>query len=294
MKKHKKRILGLVGLFGVIGMTAFAINLPTPSAIAASGSASATITVMVENPNQVIVDILSPLDGSTLINNNLSVFYNHANVNSFTATLNEEVSGIINSDIFAPASPTGSGTYDYVLPNYGKYTFTLSGTGDEGLDEDSISFEFIPLDVEDVSKTEEGDPVIEVDYDPIEVCYIMVQAYTKPSFTPLFEPPLSVTLSSLDDNTINIPFLEHEAKSGEYQIEIQSYSCSDSDPIYEPLIIPFTYTEPEAPDVPDVPKTGALLEKLNISKTDYLISGLLIFFFTGIALLVFVKKKSKN
>ena len=272
-------------------MTVFATNLPTPTAIAASSSASATVTVMVENPNQVIVSILSPLDGSTLINNNLSVFYNYTNVSSFATTLTEQAAGIIDSSTFSPAQPTGTDTYSYTLPDYGKYTFTIRGSGNDSFDEDSISFEFVPVEVEEVTKTEEGDPIIEIDYDSDEVCYVMVQAYLKPGLTPIFDPPLSVALSSVDDKTINIPFTEHNAKTGDYQIEIESYSCLDQTKIYEPLIIPFTYTEPE---VPDVPKTGALLEKLNISKTDYLISGLLVFFFAGIGLLIFVKKKSKN
>ena len=272
-------------------MTVFATSLPTPSVTAASGSTSATVTVMVENPNQVTVNITSPLDGSSFINNNFSAFYTYSNVASFTTTLSEQTTGIIHTNTFSPAQASGNGTYNYTIPSYGKYTFTIRGTGNQSFDEDSISFEFVPVEVEEVTKTEEGDPVVEVNYDPAEVCYVLVQAYKKPGLTPVFEPPLSVTLSSIDDKIINIPFSEHNAESGDYQIEIESYACADHTPIYEPLIVPFTYT---APEVPDVPKTGALLEKLNISKTDYLISGLLIFFFAGIGLLVFIKKKSKN
>ena len=53
----------------------------------------------------------------------------------------------------------------------------------------------------------------------------------------------------------------------------------------------FIYTLPNAPDVP---KTGQFYETLNIAKTDYIVTGLLIFFATAIGALFLINRKKEG
>ncbi len=324
MQKSKKRILGIGGLAIVGAMTAYAFAVPTPD-VDAVGSTSGAVNLRVNVFDSVAsLDITSPANGTITLNNNMEIglFYSQAVKISYTIA-NTTTGGSKNGE-YLPAELNGT----HALPidlnanglGFGRYRFDSSVN--DGSDYASVEFYYIPLKMNTVANAENGDPTVEIEY-ASAVNSVDLQAYDS-SNRPVFSSPINVQITNpgvIGTQTITLPFRDNHASSGQYTIAAIAKNAAgevltsatgivSSEANYvspdgpdEPDT-PDTPDEPDTPDIPDtdgdqdevapdVPKTGGFLAELNMSRFDYLISGLIIF--TVATVLAFVAlRKQKN
>lgn len=309
MHIQKKQLLGFGGLALVAGITAVAYNLPT-SATSAGGDVD--VMVQVYNTN-FETKIQSPLDGSETTEsvvtfkemhsraNNVKYYLTHVGENgepdvTYELTEHEVVGDLV----------SGVTEFNLDLDNYGglgTYIFksVITSSSDKS-GEDSVKFKYISIETpDDEVENEDG----EVD---IEVCYT---AGTKILTMEIYDKAgkLVATLSDYvvknpvtgGCETIRIKVDNLDLDTGDYDIVIESYD--DEDKTGEPtgtITIHLGYTKPDAPNVPDtpdapnVPDTGALLSALNISKSDFLITGLIGFTTISIIALAVIRRANKR
>ena len=89
---------------------------------------------------------------------------------------------------------------------------------------------------------------------------------------------------------VEIPFDKEPA--GEYIIVAQPYN-SAGEALFETVIMRVTYDGKEIV-VPSTADTGGLFKNLNISKVDYLITGIGFFLVVGIGSIIFINKRGKT
>ena len=91
------------------------------------------------------------------------------------------------------------------------------------------------------------------------------------------EHPIIVDKSAIDPETgellIDLPFKEYGVPEGDYRAVVVTYD--ENDVILSIDTVPFTYKL--RGNTPEVPNTGSMLENLNISRLDYLLTGLIAF-----------------
>ena len=250
------------------------------------------------------VEIIEPTDGTMTSNAEQNITINHEDVTKLTITIKRtDKDGVEHTktvEIDTALEPdTTSLPYnlsDQVDPEfgYGVYTITVVGTNaGEVVSEQSISFEFLPVIVDTTRDPETGDADVTLDYDEdnndIDHFVIIIKDSDGNPVDGI--PPIIVTLP---ETTVTIPFSEYGLPEGKYTIEATAYDA-DGNALYNPYSTVFKYTlepEPEPEPIP-VPNTGGFLKNLNISRTDYLITGLIIFFTFGIGGLVFIMRGRK-
>lgn len=302
MKKTHKNIFGLFGLFAVVATTIFATALPSPGTLAATSSVTDKIVVRVlsTSPN---VQIIKPKNGDVFVNPIQTIDYTYEKVENGVVTLiYTDLNGTTNSYIinsFTSADPQGSGsvTVDLSAANYGygSYVIKLNGTSSAGLtDEDLVSFSYAPITVDTKDDPNTGEPTAYVEYDDnnTEIDTIEIEIYDQngnlvnPSNPIIINRPNKTAI--LDFTTNNLP-------DGTYTIVAIAYDNSGN-PIGRPAYATYDYTKVPIPDTsaPTTPDTGGLFNGLNISRSDYLISGLFVFFLVGLGGLYFIAKKSSK
>lgn len=309
MHIQKKQLLGFGGLALVAGITAVAYNLPT-SATSAGGDVD--VMVQVYNTN-FETKIQSPLDGSETTEsvvtfkemhsraNNVKYYLTHVGENGEPDVTYELTEHEVIGDLVS-----GVTEFNLDLDNYGglgTYIFksVITSSSDKS-GADFVKFKYIAIETpDDEVENEDG----EVD---IEVCYtagnkiLTMEIYDKAG-------KLVATLSDYvvknpvtgGCETIRIKVDNLDLDTGDYDIVIKSYD--DEDKTGEPsgtITIHLGYTKPDAPNVPDtpdapnVPDTGALLSALNISKSDFLITGLIGFTAISIIALAVIRRANKR
>ena len=309
MKKTQKNLLGLFGLSLVVATTVFAACLPGPGASAAS-SVTDTVTVRVVGvaPNVEVTGIGS---GSVITDGDQTISITYEVVDELKVDLKytdkdgNEHSGNILDEYYDYAPGSVPIDLDLIQYGYGEYEITVTGYGPDGVyDEETITFEYIPVAGTATPEAETGNPVVDLDFvtgdgvDPNGVETIIINVYDE-------DGNLVDELSGIvvDKNTgeITLPFDENGLPDGNYTIELIALNVN-GDELYRPYIINYEYTASgEEPVVPDTggddagaPDTGGLFGGLNISKTDYLITGLLIFFTAGIGGAIFIVKRNQK
>ena len=301
MHIQKKQLLGFGGLALVAGITAVAYNLPT-SATSAGGDVD--VVVQVYNTN-FETKIQSPLDGDKFTDgvitfkeihskaNNVKYYLTHIGENGEPDVTYELTDYEVNGDLVS-----GTTTFNLDLDNYGgfgTYKFTSVITSSDGrTGEDSVKFQYVSMDTpdDDAKEDEEGN----VD---IEVCYA---AGTKILTMEIYDKSGKLVATLTDYivknpetggcETIRIKVDDLDLDSGDYDIVIKSYDNYDK--TGEPtgtITIHLGYTKPESPNVPD---TGALLSSLNISRSDFLITGLIGFTAISLIALFVIKRANKK
>ena len=307
MKKTQKNLLGLFGLSLVVAVTAFAACLPGPGASAAS-SVTDTVIVRVVGPAPN-VEVTGVESGSTITDGGQTLDITYESIDELKVDIK-----YTDKDGNESTFNIWDDYYDYVpgeLPidlnliqyGYGEYEITVRGDGsDGGFDEETIVFEYIPVAGTATSEEGTGDPIIDLDYvpgdgvDPNGVETIIINVYDDEGN---LIDELSGIVVNKDTGEITLPFGESGLPDGSYTIELIALNA-DGDELYKPYIIEFNYTaggeEPVVPDSggTDVPDTGGLFGGLNISKTDYLVTGLLIFFTAGIGGVIFIVKRNQK
>lgn len=303
MRKRQKKVLGLLGLSVVVAMTGVAIMIPSPKA-----SAISTLTDRIEvrvigaGPN---VDISGMTNGATYVHPG-PVTVDYENINTGVVTVvytnidGETIEKVI--DTFVPGQNTGSREYDLFGEDsellgddfgYGTYVIKIRGIGQNNVqDEDLVTFNYVPLVAELEEDEDTGKFYVTLDYDEDDgtddgdgkVAEIIIEVYDKDGNLVPEIPPIVVTPP---EKKVEIPLSDADLPTDEYIVRVTPYN-RDKEELYTPSDLEIDY---EAIEVPD---TGGLFKNLNISKEDYLITGLLIFFIFGIVGFGVVAKSGKS
>lgn len=313
MKRTHKTIIGAFGLVLVAAMTFFAGGIETPEASAVS-SATDTITVRVmgdvpkvnfsqPDKNILTTNILQNLkiDYENVESIELTMVYTDKDGGSQTVTLSDPSNPKFTPDDVAGDLVQNVNLGDY---GYGTFVFTVKGIGVDGVaDIDILTITFAPIIGDVQVDPETGEIIIDINYDPdvIKEGEVIVcidgdaKCYT-------FKIP-----DDIIDGKVRIP--TDGLEEGEHTVTVRIIAYDkDGNPIYDTHIennnIKFETTDVPDTNDPDggntevpntgAPDTGGLLKKLNITKEDYLITGLIVFFVFGVVAFGIVAKSRKN
>lgn len=300
MKKTKKRVLGLLGLVLVIITTIFAAFLPGPEASAEGGITSVTDTISVRVVGSV-PDILNvkPINGSVFIYPDQDLSFDYENVEYLTITIRytdkDDVEHIIpllekdDPESFVDYIP---GTYSTPLDllaedyGYGEYRVEIVGIGfNDVKDFETVEFALYPV-VGEANEVDDGKVYLDLQYDTENenINTIGINIYDENGNLVNVLSPITV---NTPDMRVELPFAENNLPTGNYRIEITAYNA-EGEALYKPYITYYYY------EMIPVPNTGALFSNLNISRTDYLVTGLIIFFLAAILGIVFIVKGRSN
>ncbi|MBR2836764.1 hypothetical protein IKE79_00205 [Candidatus Saccharibacteria bacterium] len=294
MKETQKKVLGCFGLGLVAAVTFVAATLPVPGA-SATTSVTDTIEVRVvgSTPNVTVSGITN---GAVLTDPNQEIKVDYENIDELHVQLKwEDMDGNIHVCPVADLGDLGgaAGSLDKPLDllnlgngcgGYGDYTLRVYGKWGDGVEkEDFVHFSYQPT----VINADEDDyPEIIVDEDNPELDHVQVKI-TKDGiiiWDKIYGRPIP---NPIDDLPVD------ELEPGTYTVTSIAYDAGGNE-LYNPyereLII-------EAPEVPSTgaPDTGGLFQNLNISKEDYLITGLLVFFVFGVvAFGIIIRSRSKS
>lgn len=318
MRKTKKQLLGLAGLAAVAFLTAVACTIPTPAAAAEKeppvDNSNVTVQVLVV-PDAPFAQTTSPLNESetvdgtpkvtTIYSEVETVYYKLYHYNTQTKEYEPVDLGEHAEHSFDYESDRG-GTWEFELnlgENFGQYkleTYVDGYDGTKNLATDTIIFYYRAL-LANLDKGTEanGDPILTVEPNAA-VDKVAVNVYDEDG-NPLFvdkdgkEVTIWLNRSDIDPETGEIvtplPFEKYGAKTGKYSIVVTGYNSSDA--IVGMVVLPFNYVRKD-PNAPETPNTGSLLSSLNISRADYLITGLLVFgLVIGFAMFLLFRKSRR-
>lgn len=300
MKKTKKRVLGLLGLVLVVITTIFAAFLPSPEASAEGSITSVTDTISVRVVGSV-PDILNvkPINGSVFIYPDQDLSFDYENVEYLTITIRytdkDDVEHIIpllekdDPESFVDYIP---GSYSTPLDllaedyGYGEYRVEIVGIGfNDVKDFETVEFALYPV-VGEANEADDGKVYLDLQYDTENenINTIGINIYDENGNLVNVLSPITV---NTPDMRVELPFAENNLPTGNYRIEITAYNA-EGEALYKPYITYYYY------EMIPVPNTGALFSNLNISRTDYLVTGLIIFFLAAILGIVFIVKGRSN
>ena len=311
MKKTHKKVLGLLGLGAVVVTTVFAASLPGPEVAAIeSVTDTVTLTVIGTSPDVNITGITS---NSITLSPDQPFGINYNDVETVDVVIKytnkDDVETTINFDTIDAGFQPGS--KDYVLPmndpgfGYGKYVVNVSGTSTGAGDEDSVMFYYYPITAGDITNTDDGKMDVEILYDPIntldeaedkKIDHVVVTLYDTDG-NPIAEfDPQTVYLDPETNKVVaTIDFAGHNLPDGDYIIGLTAYGTNGK-PLYKTLYYRVNYKKGGGGDTPiPVPDTGQFMEVLNISKTDYLITGIIAFTIVGLTgAIIIIRRDKKN
>lgn len=300
MKKTKKRVLGLLGLALVIITTIFAAFLPNPEASAEGGITSVTDTISVRVVGSV-PDVLNvkPINGSVFIYPDQDLSFDYENVEYLTITIRytdkdgvEHVIPLLEKDDPESFVDYIPGTYSAPLDllaedyGYGEYRVEIVGIGfNDVKDFETVEFALYPV-VGEANEADDGKVYLDLQYDTENenINTIGINIYDENGNLVNALSPITV---DSPDVQVELPFAENNLSTGNYRIEITAYNA-EGEALYKPYVTYYYY------EMIPVPNTGALFGNLNISRTDYLVTGSIIFFLAAILGIVFIVKGRSN
>ena len=291
MKRIPKKILGLFGLLLVAVMTIVAAALPG-TGVQAVSSVTDTIVVRVVGYGPD-VSITEPESGSVFLDPERTIEYDYEHVTNLQIIVDyTDKDGKIHAyiiDDYAPDKEAGNGKFTLDLSEerfgYGEYIVRIVGESKSGEPAQSaIKFSYYPF-IADVEEDEDsGDPTVILDYDDdnedLEV--IEINVYDGDGKLVKFSP---VKVKPTDKDA-TLPFADNNLPKGKYKIVVTAYNGEDK--LFKEVTLYFDY------DPIPVPNTGNFLQKLNISKADYLITSLLVFFAISLVSITFVIRKKNT
>lgn len=309
MKKTHKKVLGFLGLSTVVAMTSVALALPNPEASAAS-SVTDTITVIVRatTPDVNISGIES---GSTITEPEQSVEIDFANIDTLRIVLRyTNLDGV--SQDFELANGPADGmpnpyplSFDFSQPQYGygKYVLIATGEGSDGVkDIDRIEFSFTEFDATLDEDEDNNKTYVDLDYVPDDgteegrgnVAKIILNVYNKKGN---LVPELSPITVYAPENRVEVPFSDYDLDSGTYTIRVIAYD-RDGEELFGKDLKKTIKGDDEEEDIPvpdaGTPDTGGLFKNISISQSDFLATGLIMFFVAGIAGVIVISRRNKN
>lgn len=306
MKGTKKKLLGLLGLFLVAAITTFAVLMPQPG-VAATSSVTDTISVRVVG--EVPKVGLSGIENESITKNpNQTFTVDYENVEEFTVTVKytdldgNEHTYTLEDKFNADYNP---GTKQYTLNlneerfGHGDYEIHVSGKGygAENITEDVVTFTYSEFRV-DVETGKDGNPIVDPGVDPEDhrVDHVVAEVEDPdgnpvPNLTTEFEKPFS---------SKELFFNEHEPclKTGDYTIKVKEYDAEGN--LLHEHDITYHYealeTCEELLPVPSAgsPNTGQSSADFNVSRVDYLITGIIALALVAVLGIFFVLKRGKK
>ncbi len=305
MRKTQKNVLGLLGLFLVVAITAIAAFLPDLGASAVSSMTdNITVRVVGATPN---VDIDGIESGSVITVPEQSFTANYENVENikieliYTAPDGTESRTVIIDQEVGPDA--GSINFDINFREsgypYGDYTLVATGTGYDGAtDEDLIEFTYAPFRASLDEDEANNKTYVDLDYGDndgtnTDIDKIIINVYDKDGN--IIEE-LSNIVVIPPTNRVNLPFEKYDLESGDYPIVVTAYDDEGNAIHSQVLTKTIKKKDDEVIPVPDTnaPDTGGFLKNLNVSKADFLITALLVFFVAAIAAIVFIVRRNKH
>ncbi|MBR2840059.1 hypothetical protein IKE82_01890 [Candidatus Saccharibacteria bacterium] len=301
MKKTHKKILGFLGLVSVVAMTIFAALLPTPSA---SATETATVTdviqvrVLDETPS---VSITNPKSGDLITSLDEPITIDYVYLRNYDVTVTYiDSDGIEHTELLASTTtPEETGEKSYSFREigeeygYGKYIIRVTGEGLDGSSvQDSIQFEYAAITADVTMDDDTGTASVDLQYDTDDagldddekVVKVVINVYDENGN---LVPEISPIVVNAPNKHVEIPFGEYGVPSGTYKLILTPYNASGT-ALYREIVLYVKYEEMLVPD------TGGLFKGLNISQSDYLITGIGIFLVVGIGGIVFISRRGKN
>lgn len=321
MKKTQKRVFGFFGLVLVAAMTFLAAITPTPGASATTASVEDTLVIKVINEDgNPHVKITSPTNGLVTYADSVdfTIDYNSTDKSFLDVTyIGQNSDGTDKEPVVitdyatfdldyhagtdtVPISLLGHGEQEF---GYGKFIFSLRNIGIAGVEVpgEQISIMYSPISV-DVNSDEEKDGSVnanvgfETETDPetgktVPTTVGKIEIVVRYSdgiivYGPKYYDPKELIDKDGNIKDINIPFGDFANKTDTYQISVTAYG-KDGNYLY-------TITKDRYYVVTPVPDTGMFFQELNISKEDYLISGLIVFFIFAVVGFAIVSKNHKK
>ena len=310
MQNTTKKFLGIVGLALVVLLTICAYLIPTEGAYAEESTVIAgtdTLRVTVYGEDQypsIVIDSPTTEELTTSPEIPITFTYENASRVDFILKYEDEDGNPVEVALpsFTPDPSTldpefgyASGT-DTVTPDiralgltYGHYVLEVkSGSPIGESTGDSIEFDYVPAIVTQTGTDENtNDPIVEVEHDEgVKKVEIMP---VDENGNPLLDEPIVVEIAPdgsgdypAGTETVTLPFTGGGISTGDYTLIVTAYDDTD-EPIDSPRdSYPVNYVQPLAPDVPD---TGVFTGGLNIAKSDYIITALLVFGIASVAAL---------
>lgn len=177
--------------------------------------------------------------------------------------------------------------------NYGRYVVSARGVGYEGVyDEDVVAFWYLPVYPEIVLDESTGEYYADLEYEPDDgtkdcngdVVTVEINIYDSDGNLLTDVSPVVV---NQPDKTARLSLPDHGVPSGTYTAEVIAYD-ENGNLLYEPYYVEFEY------EAIAVPNTGKFFQNLNISKEDYLVTGLIVFFVLGVVAFGVITKSGKR
>ena len=297
MKRQKKRLLGFFGLFLVAIMTIVAATIPGPGT---SALTSITDTIQVHVSGGVPdVKFKEPDQNITTTDPEHQLVITHEDVDSVKVEVThkkadgeveEYTSGVYNNLDYQTGEI--SDNINFEEHGYGEYIITLYG---DDVEYDSVLIKYVPIIAGPVTQDEDengnkNEKVVtkleDYDDDNVETVEIYIDG----------ELVKIVTKDELDDE-IEIPMDGYD--SGDYTVTFIAKD-EDGNQLYLPEEKPLHYEKKKKGEdgedipVPGTADTGHLFKDLNISKEDYLVTGLIVFFVFGVVAFGVVAKSGSN
>jgi len=317
MRKTQKQILGFAGLAAVGVMTATAYMIPAPNAAAEAGHGiysekadddedfKVQVTVTAGAPSATVV---TPADGQEYNTNVVPVSIRYEMISKLVSTLQyTDEDGKLQEVTVDEYTPTGEAqdggvrSFSINLSSYGsqngQYKLTTRAYDLQGnpRQSDVVTFGYTSTVVTPQPKPEEGgNPTIDVDVND-DVDKVIIQIYDKDGKPILVdkdgnETPIIVNKDELKDGNVlvELPLEQYGVKEGEYTITIDSYDKNGKQ-----LSAKVTQVDYK-PATPEIPNTGNLIGDLNISRLDYIVTGLIAFgLIAGFAVYLVLRKSRR-
>ncbi|MDO5451699.1 MAG: hypothetical protein Q4F56_01265 [Candidatus Saccharibacteria bacterium] len=287
MKRKQKKVLGLFGLVMVVAMTFFAAALPGPETSAVA-TLTDTINVKVVGED-FYIKIIEPEDKAS---NARTVIVSLERTGEAGDTPETELA-TIDADFVPGTGQIPLNLDDY---GYGEYTIKVRGEDREGNFWDKmITFSYYPVTVTaEQDNNIEGQVNVDLDYDQnnSDIDKLVINVYDENGNLIEGLSPVEVTPPT---TSVPLDFGKYGLESGKYIIAVTAYD-TNGNPLYAPyeVLVNYTAGEKSAPDIVPVPDTGGIFQNANISTTDYLITGIIMFSLVAIAGIMFAMKDNKK
>ena len=309
MKKTRKNFIGLFGLAFVIAMTVFASFLPSPTASAIS-TLTDNITVVVVNLEEPpSANIASPSSGDSFLVPDQEIVVGYTNLKDYNLVIiYTDEDGVEHAPeiVVTENNPgdVGPKSYDF-RPiaerfGYGKYVLRIEGTGkDDSLVEDAVEFEYKAIEAEVTDESESGNPYVDLDFDQdqesltedLKIDKVVITVYDKDGNPVEGMPPVIVQPPV---EKVEIPFSEYGVPEGDYILVAQPFNAAN-EALFTTVTLNVRYSsKDEDIVVPSTADTGGLFKNLNISRSDYLVTGIGLFLVVGIGSILFIRKHSRS
>ena len=285
MRKTQKTVFGFLGLLVVVVMTIIALAIPSPGASANSMTDTINVRVVGSVTN---AKFKKPSENIITTNDVIDYTFDFENADSVRLALSytdkdNNVVSIPDHELYPDLNyivGTEDGTFDISAHglSYGRYVLYLYATGTEGTEllYDSVLVEYIPVIAS--AEQDEDDGLVNLDLDEFTDEVDQVEIYVDGEL-------IAVVDKDDFDEAAELDF--GDRPTGDYTIEVVAKD-EDGNTLYTPYEIVVHYENVEAPN------TGYFFQNLNISKEDYLITGLIMFFVIGVVALSVVARGSKR